>query len=159
MLEHLKQLEAFMRPHAPEHIRTPAALLVEYGRSFELCANTFKGPRGMPKLCYMNAGKAALRDPNMLYVEGKIAVHGVPIEHAWNFNRVTGELIDPTLSIITSRDAESRPERYFGIVFKAAYLRRTVLRKKTWGLICYDNPHLFQRSTDVNAFIEETQLL
>jgi hypothetical protein len=98
----------------------------------------------------MNAGRLALDDWNMVYVEGKITVFGVPIDHAWNVHRVTGDMVDVTLTGEVTRAAN-----YFGVPFKTAYLRKTIMRTGVWGLIGHWNRPLFDRKLKSMDFVEE----
>ena len=72
---------------------------------------------GPEKLCYYNSqrlmmGSLTTNYP-LLYVEGYVSVHGMPIEHGWNITP-DGEVIDTTLRIDGAE--------YFGFVFSKNFV-------------------------------------
>lgn len=138
-LQHYLKVKAeFMEATGvPAGMVIPPRLLLTHGRSFETDEKTYAGKRGTPKQCYANAGKLALYNSDMIYVEGVIA-HIIPIDHAWCVNRKTGKVVDPTL-----KDG-SNTKAYFGIPFSTEYLEEVVFSKKFWGLISHTNMDLFK---------------
>ncbi len=141
MLTYLQQTSAFVDRLVPAGVTTARQLLIQNGRPFTTGPATFAGKLGQPKQCYMNAGRLALRNPKLIYVEGMITAFSLPIEHAWVVHRDTMEVIDPTL----------RPKEpgcyanYFGIPFSTAYLREVTHRTGYWGLISHTNPGIFTK--------------
>lgn len=58
--------------------------------------------KAKPHSCYLNALAVCMVNPEVKYVEGYIEVHGVPLDHAWNYYNgvyfdVTEEVIDSEL--------------------------------------------------------------
>jgi hypothetical protein len=106
--------------------------MLQYGRSYEMSARTFLGPRDQPQACYGNATHHAVFDDRLTYVEGSVAVYGVPIEHAWLID-ADGFVIDPTLT----GNRDGRVKEYFGVPFKTEYVRRAVILNKHYGLLDY----------------------
>jgi hypothetical protein len=104
-----------------------AKFLLAKGKAFAIGPKTFAGKRGTPQRCYMNATKAALDDDNLLYVEGIVTIHGVPIDHAWNVTQ-DGKLIDPTIN-------SQGVGEYFGVTFPTGYLLQASLTNGYYGLL------------------------
>lgn len=132
---HLQMIAELQRRSRPDYERLlPSEFQLKYGRSFEFDASSFKGRRGHRRgrtgRCYENAGKAALHfhDP-LIYVEGYLAIHGVPIEHAWNIDQ-HGKVVELTMMA----DPMNSIFGYFGVPIAESYLRRSVIRKGTWGV-------------------------
>jgi hypothetical protein len=88
----------------------------------------------------MNAAHLALSNPDMSYVEGKITIHGIPIEHAWCVGD-DGIVVDPTIVPDADGTASRRVNDYFGIAFNTAYLRKAMLWNKVYGLLDYFAAH------------------
>lgn len=119
---------------------SPARMLLEHGRVFETDASSFVGG-GKPQQCYMNATKAVWADPSLTYVEGFVAVHGVPIAHAWTTDS-TGKVRDVTLG----PGSERMVTGYYGVPFKTSFLTSHLLKTKTYGILTGDdNPKSVQR--------------
>lgn len=130
----------------PKNLFSRPRLLLKYGKAFETDKNTYAGPRGTPKQCYSNAGRIALENPDMIYVEGIIA-HIIPIDHAWLINRKTGRVVDPTIK------NNEYARGYFGIPFCTWYLNLVLYKTKVWGLIHHTNPGLFKQEVSPKDFI------
>jgi hypothetical protein len=106
-----------------------ARFLLRRGRAFRTGRHTYSGPRGTPKLCFMNAGNLAIANPEMTYVEGYVRLLGsIPIEHAWCMDP-DGVVVDPTLK--TGEDID----HYFGAAFTTDFLVHTIRRSGVWGLL------------------------
>ena len=104
-----------------------AALFVHTnGQEYYADEASFRGPRGQVHACFMNAGKIALDSDRLTYVEGYVAIHGLPIEHAW-LTDGDGHVIEPTI--------RNALPVYYGVEFTTDYLRATILRTETWGLL------------------------
>lgn len=149
LMEYLNGMAQLMKTQPrPEGFLSRPELLLKYGRPFETDENTYEGPRGTPKECYCNAGRIALDDPDLAYVEGIIA-HIIPIDHAWLVNRKTGKVVDPTL-----KDG-SHAKAYFGIPFSTRYLSQTTFKTMVWGLIHHTNPGLFKGEISSRDFMHK----
>ena len=80
----------------------------------------------------MNATHLALNE-GLTYVEGKIQLYGVVIDHAWCVGE-DGIVIDPTLT--TGPDGTMHcVGNYFGIPFITAYVQKACLKNKVYGLL------------------------
>ncbi len=126
---HLEIVADMQAKHAklPKSWRhSPNALMLKYGKPYDVNPETFKGKRGKAHACYMNAAQRALDDPKQTYVEGWVSVHGVPIQHAWTVGP-DGKVNDNTI-------AGKGILEYFGVPIKTEYLRTTILRTRVWGL-------------------------
>jgi hypothetical protein len=116
--------------------------MLAHGRAYVIDPNTFKGERGEPQNCYGNSTMLAVDDPDLTYVEGKVTIHGVPIDHAWCVT-TEGVVIDPTLI------DKGQVGCYFGVPFLTSYVRRAVMTNKFYGLLdCFSAmktaPKLFE---------------
>jgi hypothetical protein len=85
--------------------------------------------RGEAKQCFGNAANLALGDESLYYVEG-FAMGVIPTLHAW-CARIDGVVIDPTWA---SAKVPLGKE-YFGVPFKTDFLRKILLRRKSYGVI------------------------
>ena len=57
-----------------------------------------KNIRAKSEECYLNALSVCMENPQVKYVEGYMEVHGVPIDHAWNYyNRKHFDITEETL--------------------------------------------------------------
>lgn len=103
--------------------------LLDHGKSYAVGPDTFAGPRMTPKECYSNATELVLDRPDDLtYVEGKVLCHGIPIDHAWAVD-ANGVVMDPTLT------DPNRITDYFGVPFRADYVRRAMIVNGYYGLL------------------------
>ena len=118
----------------------PANFIITHGRPYGTDDKTFSGRRGKKHCCYMNAGRIAMADATLTYVEGYATVCGVPIEHAWTVTE-TGVVRDPTVKA-------GSVEEYFGVPFKTDYLRRTIVKTGVWGLFCRKNHELLDAAPE-----------
>jgi hypothetical protein len=105
---------------------------LQYGRDYQIGADTFAGPRGKARGCYRNATLLAIDTEALTYVEGKVATCGIVIEHAWCID-ADGVVTDPTLEEDRSEFAAVRG--YFGVPFRTDYLRKATLTNKVYGLL------------------------
>ena len=126
------------------------AFIKKYGRKYDVDHATYKGKRGTQKQCFMNAGRLAIANPNLTYVEGYIMFMGIPIHHAWCVTK-NNTVVDPTLK--NNDDLTV----YFGVPFKTDYLNKTILKTKYWGIFDYRNRDLYSEHSD--AFLAEDQTL
>jgi hypothetical protein len=107
--------------------------MLKYGRDYPVGPNTYAGPRGEMKQCFMNATHLAHENPELTYVEGYVATHGIPIDHAWCVGP-DGFVVDPTMA----PDADGKLDRvsdYFGVAFHTPYLRKATVANKVYGLL------------------------
>jgi hypothetical protein len=131
MSEMRKQFEAMHRAWPDNKM---VAFMLQYGRDYAIGPHTFSLPRGEPKQCFMNATHLALELPHLTYVEGKIAMMGIPIEHAWCIDE-EGVVVDPTLAPGIKDGSYDRISDYFGVPFRTDYLRKAIFRNKHYGLL------------------------
>jgi hypothetical protein len=110
------------------------AFMLQHGRDYAIGPHTFSLPRGEPKACFKNSTHLALELPHMTYVEGKVGVFGVLIEHAWCVDE-EGVVVDPTLDRASTDGTFDRIGPYFGVPFRTDYLRKAILRNKSYGLL------------------------
>lgn len=85
---------------------------------------------GPMKLCYATATRTVANHhgDNLVYCEGFAIPNGLfPMEHAWIYDTDERRVIETTW---TKPGTE-----YFGIAFKKAFLRKSVLNRKYFGLI------------------------
>ena len=108
-----------------------AEFLLRHGRSFEWHPFPRRLRRGVPRQCYRNAARLALRSGRFVYVEGYAVAPkiGISIEHAWCIDAAR-RVVDPTWEDGCD---------YFGVAFRTDYLRRVVRANRTYGLI-YNTP-------------------
>lgn len=64
------------------------------------------------KQCYKNATLLCIAFPQAKYVEGKISINGLGIEHAWN--KVGDKYVDITLEMCLGENVEDREYLAFG---------------------------------------------
>jgi len=110
--------------------------MLQHGRDYRIGPDTFAGPRGEPKRCYMNASQLAfeaeLYGRDLTYVEGKVLTCGITIDHAWCID-ADGTVIDPTLE--EDRTDFAAVVGYYGVPFKTPYLRKATLANGHYGLL------------------------
>lgn len=91
--------------------------ILQHGKAMPVNGNLLpqgveRGPKGY---CYFNAAELTRRDPcNFIYCEGYADGGAFPLLHAWCITR-QGLVVDPTWETGTD---------YFGVAFRAIYLRR-----------------------------------
>ena len=110
----------------------PNDFLLEYGRPYTISAHTYLGPRDEPKECLANAIHRAIHDERLTYVEGKVFVFGVPIDHAWLAD-AEGFVIDPTIS----DNNDERIGGYFGVPFLTEYVKKACMLNNNYGVLDY----------------------
>lgn len=132
---------ARLRGTAPAGIIPPEEFLLRFGRVWPANAQSFTGARMTPRQCYGNAANMALHIPALTYVEGYCHNGLIPFMHAWVVTR-EGFVIDPTLR----EKGEPEDFAYLGVPFRRDYLQRTLLRKKTYGLLDIDNRQIYKIS-------------
>jgi hypothetical protein len=82
----------------------------------------------------MNASHLALADTSLTYVEGTIAIHGVPIQHAWCADS-DGVVVDPTLAPAIADQSYARIGGYYGVPFRTDYLLKASATNGYYGLL------------------------
>lgn len=104
-----------------------------YGKQYEIDGETFIG--GTPQQCYKNAFLAGLENPDLTYVEGFMAVHGVPIHHAWLVTK-DGKVRDYTLGpeSFPKKDPASIVTEYFGVPMQRKFVDKQTLKNGVYGL-------------------------
>jgi hypothetical protein len=105
--------------------------MLNHGRDYKVGPNTFAGPRGKTGMCYMNATLLAHNNPEMTYVEGYVATHGVPIEHAWCVDK-DGFVVETTID-----GSKGHVSEYYGVPFNTRYLRKATVTNDVYGLLGY----------------------
>ena len=108
--------------------------LLAHGREFSVGPNTYAGPRGEPKACYMNATHLAQWDRRMTYCEGKV-MSIIPIDHAWCIDS-DGVVVDTTLERLML-DGTVRETQYFGVPLRTDYVLRAVKLNGLYGVLDY----------------------
>lgn len=95
------------------------------GQSFS--KSLLKIKRGRMKACFRNAFRLADNSSNeFLYVEGyATSMIDFPVLHAWCLDK-DGKVVDPTW-----KDGKE----YFGVPFNLDYVRRTIFKRKRFGVI------------------------
>ena len=111
---------------------TPSKFLLDHGRDYMIGPDSYALPRGEIKQCFMNAAHLAIDNPDMTYVEGKVACYGLGIDHAWCVD-ADGVVHDPT---ITGHE-DGHISDYYGVPFKTAYLRKALIWNGYYGLLDY----------------------
>lgn len=114
-----------------------------HGQNFIIDEETFIG--GEPKQCYKNAFRAMMSNEfggedseELSYVEGFIAVHGVPIHHAWLVTK-DGKVRDYTLR----EESRSYVTEYFGVPLDWEYVTKATLKQGVYGLTTGDSYRAF----------------
>ena len=111
--------------------------LLEHGRDYPTGPQTYAGRRDPAKRCFMNATLLALGDDSLTYVEGRVSVCGLAIEHAWCVD-ADGIVIDTTLAPSPTDGTRDRITGYFGIPFQTDYLRKASLLNGVYGLLGFE---------------------
>jgi len=110
----------------------PTEFLIAHGRDYAIGPDSYKLPRGEQGQCFMNSAHLAIANPEMIYVEGKMACHGIGLDHAWCVD-ADGFVHDPTI-----RDGhDGHISDYYGVPFKTDYLRKALVWNKYYGLLDY----------------------
>src|SRR5262245_44639141 len=136
---------------------TPAGYMRQYGRAFAFGDDSFSGKKGPMKQCYKNAAIMVIEDHargdnKLTYVEGYLDFGGLPLQHAWVVDNETKRVIDPTVR------ATDKIEGYLGVPFKYEYLRKTLVRKQTYGVLS-DYENIMTVLADNPADVVEAKLL
>jgi len=105
---------------------------LKHAVKYEIGPDTFNCEKGEPQQCYMNACHLAHDNPLLTYVEGKVAVFGIGIDHAWCVDE-NGVVVEPTLV----NNDDGRILEYWGMPFNTEYVRRAALANGIYGLLDY----------------------
>ena len=108
--------------------------LLDHGRDYPTGPHSFSMPRGKPQACYQNSTHLALDLPHLTYVEGYVTVYGVPINHAWCIDE-EGVVVDVTIDRAISGGGTARIGEYFGVPFRADYVRKAAILNAHYGLL------------------------
>lgn len=108
------------------------SFMLKYGRDYPVNAHTYTGHKMGQGECFMNATHLALADNRLTYVEGWVACHGVPIQHAWVVKH-DGFVIDPTIP----ENDDGRISHYFGVPFDTDYVQKAIKANGVYGLLDY----------------------
>ena len=108
----------------------PNDFLLKYGRDYPVGPDTYKGPRGEQHACFMNATHLAVNDRRLTYVEGYVAICGVPIEHAWCID-ADGVVVDPT--IVDTGQVNG----YYGAPLLTEYVKKACKTNGVYGVLDY----------------------
>jgi hypothetical protein len=112
--------------------------MLDHGNEYTIGPKSFAGERAEPGSCFKNASMLAFASQDgkraLAYVEGQIAVHGVPIDHAWCVNG-DGVVIDPTLTPDERGNSMDYVAGYFGVPFQTDYVRKAVIRNGYYGVL------------------------
>jgi len=128
MRDHLQQMSDFLGRNVYYDF------ILAHGREYPIGPNTYAGPRGEPKGCFMNATHLAQMDRRMTYCEGKTSsILGVPIDHAWCIDP-DGIVVDPTLDSLML-DGTKRECEYFGVPLRTDYVLRAIKLNKIYGVL------------------------
>lgn len=158
---YLSKIGQMLDKHLPAGWKvSPPTFILKNGLPFVPNKKTYEGPRGERKMCYMNATKQVLANPDRVYVEGYVTVHGVPIQHAWTMDK-TGQIYDPTLT----KNLAEGVSGYFGVPFTSDYVLKSTLKNKVYGIIGNKSETAsglysgsaknFKQSVDVDALSDE----
>ena len=159
LAKYLRMTTSFQDKHLPKGVKSRDKFVLDNGQPFVANGETYKGKRGPMKMCYMNATKEALDNPDRTYVEGFVSVHGVPIQHAWTVDK-TGQIYDPTIN------PDQGISGYFGVPFSTDYLLKASLKNGVYGLLGHEsrktltpllegNAKDFKAKVDVDSLSDE----
>jgi hypothetical protein len=134
--------DASAHPYASQ-----ADFILKHGRAFEWRALPRGVRMGVPRQCFRNAVRLALRRPGLYsYVEGyavNTLVAGYPVAHAWCIDQ-EGFVVDSTWD---------EGADYFGVPFQVEYVRRMGGARRDYSLI--DNEEMdFPLITGAHAVAE-----
>lgn len=114
--------------------------MLENGRDFVIGPDTFTGKRGEAKQCFMNATHLAQVNPALTYVEGKVSMFGIAIDHAWCAT-ADGIVVDPTLEPAKADGTFDRIGGYYGVPLQTDYVIKACLKNGVYGLLDYVAAH------------------
>lgn len=103
--------------------------MLAHGIGYQPGPDTFALPRQDRHNCFGNALHMAIDNPGWTYVEGKVFVHGVPLDHAWCLDS-DGNVVDVT--------SEGKGIiGYYGVPLKTEYVKRAVRMNGLYGVLDY----------------------
>lgn len=89
----------------------------------------------IPKQCYKNATLIAGLDDEIHFVDGKMDLYGLPIDHAWNEYR--GQYFDATKEIALSESPEGCEYLSMG-EFTYHYVMNICIQREFYGSVLYE---------------------
>ncbi len=132
-----------------------------HGAVFPIGPDSYEGERCTAKQCYANAGREAISNDKVAYVEGYVQLGdkdgnpvAFPIEHAFLVDRESGYVVDPTLRVDSN---VYKPVAYYGVPFKNDYVTKTAMKSKVWGLFggwnskLLTNPKVAEAAVDTSV--------
>lgn len=125
MSEMKKHFEAVRQAFGPNVYND---FMIAHAREYPVGPHTFAGPRGEQHGCFMNATHLAISNPSLTYCEGKIAIHGVPLDHAWCIDG-DGVVVDPTVTDV------GQVYGYFGVPLLTEYVRKASMWNRIYGCL------------------------
>lgn len=128
--EYCQAMAALLNGRSPGRIHHYDFLL-EHGREFKAgrLPKRWLSQCGKWKECFRNSSLAALDNPKLRYVEGyATGVIPVPMHHAWCIDSNDDRVVD-----LTWKDQQKCA--YFGVIFRAAWLRSFLLQHKVYGVL------------------------
>lgn len=148
-ISHIRDWVLFLKSiGSPEGYINRGELLDKHGLTYAVGPRTFLGPRGRRHGCFQNSAEMAFDNDQLIYVEGYATVIGVPIEHAWVFNKK-----DSSHVIETTMEKPDFDMEFYGIPFKTEYVRKTALKTGVWGIISHTNMDLLKKTTKMGQII------
>lgn len=102
------------------------SIVAKHGMTFKSQERPAHITKDTPKECFKNAFLLAY-GTGLVYAEGYISVHGIPIHHAWCLDEL-GNVIDPTI------DGQENHE-YFGIPFVMEFVFDVLTKSRMYGIL------------------------
>ena len=108
--------------------------------------------QGTLKECFKNAFETATQFHDLIYCEGYAdAGFGVPVLHAWVCHE---NAPDKAIEVTWPESGES----YWGIKFDYEWVRKTILKKETWGVLDqWENGFPLLKGIETDFLYKETE--
>ena len=101
--------------------------ILQHGIPFEATDLPEQYELGTPQECFSNAFRAADTHWNLIYCEG-YACGVIPVHHAWCVDQETRSVVEVTWE-------RENTFGYYGIPMNFHYVKQTIFRKETYGVI------------------------